>query len=148
MTSPISRGFRGRRAAADPTRVPPGQYVTNDFPVLSAGPTPHTPLDRWDFSIIGEVDEPRRWTWDEFRALPSEEVTRDIHCVTKWSKLDTVWRGVSVDTLLEGVETSAAYVMAYSDGGYTTNLRLEDVTGGNAWVVCASAGQARAREQG
>jgi DMSO/TMAO reductase YedYZ molybdopterin-dependent catalytic subunit len=87
--------------------VPPGQYVTRDFPVLSAGPTPRTPLERWDFTIAGEVDEPRRWTWQEFRALPAEEITVDIHCVTKWSKLDTVWQGVRVDTLLEGIETSA-----------------------------------------
>ena len=85
----ISRGFRGRRDDAPGDRVPPGQYVTLDYPVLSAGPTPHTPLEQWDFSIVGEVDEPRRWTWEELRALPSEEVTVDIHCVTKWSKLDT-----------------------------------------------------------
>ena len=92
----VSRGFRGRRREdADPSRVPPGQYVTGDFPVLSAGPTPHTSLEEWTFSIAGEVDEPRRWTWEEFRALPSEEVTVDIHCVTKWSKLDTTWEGVS-----------------------------------------------------
>src|SRR5262249_54875511 len=99
MMAPIvSRGFRGRRAAdVDLARIPPGQYVTADFPVLSAGPTPHTALESWDFSIVGELDEPRGWTWEEFRALPSEEITRDIHCVTKWSKLDTVWRGVSVD---------------------------------------------------
>lgn len=88
----ISRGFRGRRDDDTPSnRVPPGQHVTTDFPVLSAGPTPHTPLDRWDFSIIGKVDEPRRWTWEQFRALPSERASVDIHCVTKWSKLDTVW---------------------------------------------------------
>jgi len=142
MAPIVSRGFRGRRAAdVDPARVPPGQYVTQDFPVLSAGPTPHTSPGLWDFSIVGELDEPRGWTWEELRALPSEEITRDIHCVTRWSKLDTVWRGVSVDTLLEGVETSAAYVMAYPDGGYTTNLPLEDVTGGKAWVVFAYAGQ-------
>ena len=91
----ISRGFRGRRDDVPSDRVPPGQYVTRDFPVLSAGPTPHTPLEQWDFSIVGEVDEPRRWTWEEFRSLRSEEVTVDIHCVTKWSKLDTVWQGVS-----------------------------------------------------
>src|SRR5579859_6067522 len=83
----ISRGFHGRRPTdVDPGRVPPGQYVTTDYPVLSAGPTQHTPLDRWDFRIVGEVDEPRGWTWEEFRALPNEEVTRDIHCVTKWTK--------------------------------------------------------------
>jgi DMSO/TMAO reductase YedYZ molybdopterin-dependent catalytic subunit len=132
----ISRGFRGRRRDDLPSdRVPPGQYLTRDFPVLSAGPTPHSPLEQWDLSIIGEVDEPRRWTWEEFRALPSEEVTVDIHCVTKWSKLDTVWRGVSVDALFDGVETSAEYVTARSDGGYTTNLPLEDVVDGKAWVA-------------
>ena len=91
MAPVVSRGFRGRRAAdVDPARTPPGQYVTADFPVLSAGPTPHTALDLWDFSIVGELAEPRGWTWEEFRALPSEEITRDIHCVTKWTKLDTV----------------------------------------------------------
>jgi DMSO/TMAO reductase YedYZ molybdopterin-dependent catalytic subunit len=100
----VSRGFRGRRSEYAKTgRVPPGQYVTRDFPVLSAGPTPHTSLELWDFSIIGDLEEPRRWNWEEFRALPSEEITRDIHCVTKWSKLDTSWKGVSVDTLLKGV---------------------------------------------
>src|SRR5205085_8731484 len=113
--SPISRGFRGRREAeADPARVPPGQYVTHDFPVLSAGPTPHTPLDEWTFTIRGAVDEPRSWGWEEFRALPSETVTRDIHCVTKWSKLDTTWTGVSLDALLDGLETSAEYATAFS----------------------------------
>ena len=128
--------------------MPPGQYVTEDFPVLSAGPTPHTPLERWDFSIVGEVDEPRRWTWEEFRALPSEEVTVDIHCVTKWSKLDTVWQGVSVDTLLDGLETAAEYVVQFCDGGYTTNLPLEDVTGGKAWVAFAYDGEPLAPEHG
>ena len=116
--------------------------------MLSAGPTPHTPLEQWDFSIVGEVDEPRRWTWEEFRALPSEEVTVDIHCVTKWSKLDTVWEGVSVDTLLDGVETAAEYVVAFCDGGYTTNLPLEDVTGGKAWVAFAYDGEPLEPEHG
>src|SRR4030095_7568594 len=106
-------------------------------PVLSAGPTPHTALELWDFSIIGELDEPRRWTWEEFRALPSEEITRDIHCVTKWSTLDTVGQGVSVATLPDGIKPSAEYVPAYSDGGYTTTLPLDDITGGKAWVVFA-----------
>jgi DMSO/TMAO reductase YedYZ molybdopterin-dependent catalytic subunit len=122
--------------------------VVRDFPVLSAGPTPHTPLEQWDFSIVGEIDEPRRWTWEEFRALPSQEVTRDIHCVTKWSKLDTVWQGVSVDTLLDGVDTSAEYVVQYSDGGYTTNLPLEDITGGKAWVAFAYNGEPLHSEHG
>jgi DMSO/TMAO reductase YedYZ molybdopterin-dependent catalytic subunit len=102
----ISRGFGSRRRRQD-AALPPGQYLVDGFPVLSAGRTPHTPLEEWDFSIVGEVDEPKRWTWEEFRQLPSEEVTADIHCVTKWSKLETRWEGVSVDTLLEGVETAA-----------------------------------------
>src|SRR3990170_8857087 len=132
---PFSRGFRGRRVDVDPARVPPGQYVTRDFPVLSAGPTPHTPLDEWSLTINGAVEEPVSWPWEEFVALPSESVTVDIHCVTKWSKLDTTWTGVSVDTLLDGIETSAAFVVAHSYGGYTTNLPLDDLTGGKAWVA-------------
>jgi DMSO/TMAO reductase YedYZ molybdopterin-dependent catalytic subunit len=108
--------------------------------VLSAGPTPHTPLDRWTFSVTGEIDAEKRWAWEEFRKLPSETLTRDIHCVTKWSKLDTVWQGVSVDTLLESIETSAEFVMAFSDGGYSTNIPLEDLTGGKAWVAFAFGG--------
>src|SRR5437588_496443 len=138
----VSRGFHGRRRVeADPARVPPGQYVTDDFPVLSAGPTPHHPLESWSFTIQGAVDEPVSWSWDELRALPSETVTVDIHCVTKWSKLDTVWTGVSLDTLLAGVETSARYALAFCDGGYTTNLPLEDLTGGKAWIAYAYAGE-------
>ena len=132
----ITRGFHGRRRPdVDPARVPPGQYVTQDFPVLSAGPTPHGSLESWSFTIRGQVDEPHTWTWDEFQALPRETVTRDIHCVTKWSKLDTSWRGVSFDTLLDGVDTSAEYVLAFCDGGYTSNLSLEDVSDGKAWIA-------------
>jgi DMSO/TMAO reductase YedYZ molybdopterin-dependent catalytic subunit len=124
--SPISRGFRGRpRRDVDPSRLPPGQYLVNDFPVLSAGPTPRTALDEWSFTIQGALDEPVSWPWAEFLALPSETVTVDIHCVTKWSKLDTSWKGVSVDTLMQGVTTEAEYVTAWSDGGYTTNVPLQ-----------------------
>jgi DMSO/TMAO reductase YedYZ molybdopterin-dependent catalytic subunit len=133
---PISRGFRGRRqTGADPSRIPPGQYLTPDFPVLSAGPTPRTALDEWSFTIHGQFDEPVSWPWEEFLALPAETFTVDIHCVTKWSKLDTTWKGVSVDTLLDAVSTEADYVTAWSDGDYTTNLTTEDLTGGKAWVV-------------
>jgi DMSO/TMAO reductase YedYZ molybdopterin-dependent catalytic subunit len=146
---PISRGFRGRhRDDASSDRVPPGQYVTKDFPVLSAGPTPHTRLEQWDFSITGEVDNPHRWSWEEFRALPTEAVTVDIHCVTKWSKLDSVWEGVSVDTLLDGIDTSAEYSLPFCDGGYTTNLPLEDLTGGKAWVAFAYDGEPLEPEHG
>jgi DMSO/TMAO reductase YedYZ molybdopterin-dependent catalytic subunit len=115
--------------------VPPGQYVTTDFPVLSAGPTPRVPLDRWSFTIRGEVDEELSWTWEQFQALPHEDLTVDIHCVTKWSKLDTAWGGVSVDTLFDGVDTAAGYVLAFCDGGYTTNVPLKDLTASRAWVV-------------
>ena len=116
--------------------------------MLSAGPTPRTPLADWTFSLSGEIDEPRRWTWDEFRALPSETVTTDIHCVTKWSKLDTTWEGVSVDTLLDGVETAAECVVAFCDGGYTTNLPLGDVTGGKAWIAFGYGGEPLDPEHG
>jgi DMSO/TMAO reductase YedYZ molybdopterin-dependent catalytic subunit len=141
MTEPfISRGFRGRRQpGATAARLPPGQYETRDFPVLSAGPSPRTPLATWGFVVRHAEGPVVSWTWDEFQALPHETLTTDIHCVTKWSKLDTVWEGVSVDTLLaeagaRGVN-SAPYVLAVSDGGYTTNLPLADVTGGKAWVA-------------
>ena len=139
--SPISRGFHRRRGEEAPEgRVPPGQYVTHDFPVLSAGPTPHTPLTKWTFSIEGASDGPKSWTWQEFQALPTETVTVDIHCVTRWSKLDTMWTGVSLDVLLGTVSYDAPYVLAFCDGGYTTNLPVADLTGGKAWVAFNYAG--------
>ena len=133
----MSRGFTGRRRAGRGAGLlPPGQYdVGGDFPVLSAGPTPTTNLADWDFVVTGEVDGLRRWTWQQFQQLRREDVTADIHCVTKWSKFDTSWSGVSVDTLLDGVDTAAEFVVAFCDYGYTTNLPLEDVTDGKAWVV-------------
>jgi DMSO/TMAO reductase YedYZ molybdopterin-dependent catalytic subunit len=145
---PISRGFHGRRPQVDPARVPPGQYVVTDFPVLSAGPTPRTPLDDWSFALRGAVDDAPTWTWQELLALPQETFTVDIHCVTKWSKLGTSWTGVSVDTLLDGIDTEAEYVTAFSDGGYTTNVPLEDVTGGRAWVVHTFEGEPLDPEHG
>jgi DMSO/TMAO reductase YedYZ molybdopterin-dependent catalytic subunit len=146
---PVSRGFRGRRRPdADTRPLPPGQYLTRDFPVLSAGPTPRTPLDAWSLTIDGAVDEPRSWDWEAFTALPAETFTVDIHCVTKWSKLGTTWTGVSVDTLLDGLTTEAEHVVAWSDGDYTTNLALEDVTGGKAWVVHAYDGEPLEPEHG
>ena len=132
----------------DAARVPPGQYVVDDFPVLSAGPTPHTDLEQWRFTLNGAVDTEVTWSWEEFLALPSETVTVDIHCVTKWSKLGTVWTGVSVDRLLDDVETSAEFVSAFSDGGYTTNLPLEDLTDGQAWVAYAFDGEPLEAEHG
>jgi DMSO/TMAO reductase YedYZ molybdopterin-dependent catalytic subunit len=147
--APISRGFRRRHSDdGEPGRLPPGQYLERGFPVLSAGPTPRADLGTWTFSVDGEIDAPRRWTWEEFQALPGETITKDIHCVTKWSKFDTEWEGVSVDVLLAGVETEAGYLTAYCDGGYTTNLPLDDVTDGKAWVAYGYDGEPLAPEHG
>ncbi len=130
----FSRGFGERRRESDP-RLPPGQYLTTDFPVLSAGPTPRIDTGEWTFSIATEKGVVSNWTWDEIHALPIEDVHTDIHCVTRWSKLDTAWRGVSLDTLFADVDTENEYVMVHSYGGYTTNLALEDLLGGKAWVA-------------
>ena len=145
----FSRGFRGRpRPDVDPARVPPGQYVEDGFPVLSAGPTPRPRLETWSLSIQGAVGTPVSWTWDDFHTLPTETFTRDIHCVTKWTKLDTTWTGVSVDTLLEGVDLGGDFVTIWSEGGYTTNLAIADITGGKAWVVDTFAGEPLEPEHG
>ena len=147
--SPVTRGFQGRRRDDGPRdRVPPGQYLVEDLPVLSAGPTPHIPLEEWRLRITGAIDAPREWSWAEFRALPSEEVTKDIHCVTKWSKLDTVWEGVSLDVLLADVETAAEHVLVHAYGDYTTNLPLEDLTEGQAWIAFAYDGEPLEPEHG
>jgi DMSO/TMAO reductase YedYZ molybdopterin-dependent catalytic subunit len=130
----VTPGFQGRPRSADPA-LPPGQYLTEDFPVLSAGPTPKVPLPEWEFVITTETGEEHRWSWSEFQALPQETPTVDIHCVTRWSKRATRWQGVSLDVLLDGVDTEARFALAYSYGGYSTNLPLADLRGGRAWVV-------------
>ena len=145
--SVISRGFQGRRDQA-PADLPPGQYRTRDFPVLQTGPTPSIPLDSWQFTIRAEDGVETTWTWPELMALPAEQPTVDIHCVTKWSKFDTTWEGVSLDTLFENVETAADYALVRSYGGYTTNLPLEDVTGGKAWLAWGFDGRALPVEHG
>jgi DMSO/TMAO reductase YedYZ molybdopterin-dependent catalytic subunit len=122
--------------------------VTRDFPVLSAGPTPHTPLDAWSFTVRGSVDSPVSWSWNEFQALPHETFTVDIHCVTKWSKLDTTWSGVALDTLLDAAPSEAAHVLAFCDGGYTTNVPVADLRGGKAWIVDQYDGQPLDPEHG
>jgi DMSO/TMAO reductase YedYZ molybdopterin-dependent catalytic subunit len=157
----VTRGFVGRRS--DPTsppgvdsgrspadRTPPGQYLTRDFPILSAGPTPRTPLDRWSFYLEGLVREPVTWTWDAFTALPAKDWTVDISCVTKWTKLDMRWRGVSIDTLLEAVELDpmAAFAIAHCDGGYTTNLPIGDLVDGQAFVAWEYDGRPLEAEHG
>ena len=103
--------------------------------MLSAGPTPHARQQDWTFAIRQGGQELKSWTWPQMRAQPTEQVTADIHCVTRWSKLDTHWQAVSIDTLLAQVKHDAKYVMAYCDGGYTTNLPIADVTNGQAWLA-------------
>ena len=145
----VSRGFQGHRRQPGAGLVPPGQYVEDDFPVLSAGPTPDVDLDGWDLTVVDDGGAVlARWDWKEFLALPAEEVTVDIHCVTKWSKLGTRWRGVSVDTILDGIDTAAEYVVAFSEGGYTTNLPLADLLDGQAWVAYNFEGEDLEPEHG
>ena len=143
----ISRGFGGRRRESDPA-LPPGQYLTADFPVLSAGPTPRIATSEWSFSIRDEGGALTSWTWDELHALPLEDVHTDIHCVTRWSKLGTNWRGVSLDTLLADIDTSASSAMAHSYGGYTTNIPLDDLRGGQSWIVSEFEGEPLDPEHG
>jgi DMSO/TMAO reductase YedYZ molybdopterin-dependent catalytic subunit len=148
--SPVTRGFHGKRreAPGETNRVPPGQYVTEGFPVLSAGPTPHTKQADWTFTIRRGGQELKSWTWPELQAQAIEDVKVDIHCVTRWSKLDTRWRAVSIDTLLAQVQHDAKYVLAFCDGGYTTNLPVADVTGGQAWLAFGFEDQPLAPEHG
>ncbi len=143
----VTPGFFGKHREADP-KLPPGQYETKDFPVLSAGPTPNIHPGEWSFSITTETGEVKRWSWDEFLALPIETVHTDIHCVTRWSKFDTTWRGVSLDTLFAEVDTKFGYTMAHSYGGYTTNVPLADLLGGKAWVAFEFGGEPLDPEHG
>jgi DMSO/TMAO reductase YedYZ molybdopterin-dependent catalytic subunit len=127
-------------------RIPPGQYETRDFPVLSVGPTPRRAASDWSLSVTGAA-EPRHWDWDSFLALPRETVTTDIHCVTHWTKLDTTWTGVPVDALV-APEDGATHLVAHCEGGYTTNLALGDVLGGRAWIAFELEGEPLAPAHG
>jgi DMSO/TMAO reductase YedYZ molybdopterin-dependent catalytic subunit len=152
MSDPlVTRGFVGRRTPAERgNRTPPGQYLTTDFPVLSAGPTPHTPLDSWSLRVEGLVAQPVEWSWADFQALPSRDYVVDISCVTKWTHLDMKWHGVSVDTLLAAVQLDpkAAFVIAFCDGGYTTNLPIADVVNDQAFVAYGYDGAPLTPEHG
>ncbi|MGH3646513.1 MAG: sulfite oxidase-like oxidoreductase [Micromonosporaceae bacterium] len=143
----VSPGFRGRPRRGD-ERLPPGQYLTEDFPVLSAGPTPRITTEQWEFVITTETGQEHRWSWADLLALPIESPTVDIHCVTKWSKLGTSWQGVSLDTLFADVETAADFALAHSYGGYTTNLPLEDLLDGRAWIAYRYEGEDLSPEHG
>jgi DMSO/TMAO reductase YedYZ molybdopterin-dependent catalytic subunit len=143
----VSSGFMGRRKR-DVPGLPPGQYLTEDFPVLSAGPTPRIERDEWVFSFTAENGTSRHWDWNGFMSLPQEDIVIDLHCVTSWSKLGTTWRGVPVDALFTKVDTEAEFAVFHSYGGYTTNLPLEDVLGGKAWIVHQFDGEELAPEHG
>jgi len=113
----------------DPARVPPGQYVTERFPVLHAGVVPDVDLATWDFTVDGLVDNEQRWTWDEFRTQTDESIVADIHCVTKWSKLDTQWEGIPVQHVWDqvGADPAATHVLVKAYHGFTANVPIEDL---------------------
>ncbi|MDT0117055.1 molybdopterin-dependent oxidoreductase [Microbacterium sp. PRF11] len=142
----ITRGFSGRRRERDP-RLPPGQTLVGDWPVLSAGPTPAVDPETWEFAI-GTENGVHRWSWDELRALGMEDVTVDIHCVTHWTKLDMPWRGVSLDRIFAEVDTAHRYAMVHSFGGYTTNIALDDLLGGRSWIAFEADGAPLTPEHG
>jgi DMSO/TMAO reductase YedYZ molybdopterin-dependent catalytic subunit len=142
----VSPGFAGRRREG--ATLPPGQYLTRDFPVLAAGPTPHIRTEHWEFTVTTETGEAHKWDWAGLLALPAEEITKDIHCVTRWSKLETSWKGVSLDTLLADVETGADFALVHSYGGYTTNLPLDDLLDGQAWIAYEYDGEPLDPEHG
>lgn len=131
----VNKGFKRKRP--DNNKLPPGQYETKDFPVLSLGPTPVVTKDDWGLKIFGLVETELNYNWAEFNKLLSEQVTKDIHCVTKWSKFETHWTGVSLDKLMElaKVKPEAKFIIAYSYDGYTTNLPIADIKNGQAWVA-------------
>ena len=147
LVSNVTRGFQGRQRTGG-AELPPGQYLTADFPVLSAGPTQLIAKERWEFAITTETGDQRTWRWADMMALPSETLTVDIHCVTHWSKLDTKWEGVALETFLADVSTDATHALISSYGGYTTNLAIEDLRDGKAWIVHQYGGKDLPAEHG
>jgi DMSO/TMAO reductase YedYZ molybdopterin-dependent catalytic subunit len=150
--APISRGFVGRRRGpGEAARLPPGQHLTQEFPILSAGPTQHTPLEQWSFALQQDSVRLCEWNWTQFHALSKTPVTADIHCVTKWSKFNTRWEGVTIDTLLEAAGLNrppTPYVTAYCDGGYTTNVPAADLLNGRGLIATKFGGEALAASHG
>ena len=141
----ITRGFQGKASRPKTNRLPPGQHLTDGFPVLAAGPTPHTPLQEWTFTLEREDQSPiASWNFEEFQALGATDITVDIHCVTRWSKYDTRWRGNTIDRILSAAsldEPPAPFVMAFCDGGYTTNLPVQALLDGKAMITWEYDGQ-------
>jgi DMSO/TMAO reductase YedYZ molybdopterin-dependent catalytic subunit len=130
-------------AGYDPARLPPGQYLTEKWPVLHAGTVPKVDLATWDFRVWGEVESPIQLSWDELKKLPSTEVTVDIHCVTRWSRFDTSFRGVHWRDLAELVRPnpSARFIVAHAEQGYTSNLPLETIEAQDALIAYEADGQ-------
>jgi DMSO/TMAO reductase YedYZ molybdopterin-dependent catalytic subunit len=139
-----------REQGYDPARLPPGQYLTEKWPVLHAGSIPRTVLATWDFRVYGEVAEPLTLSWDEFKALPSREITIDIHCVTRWSRFDTSFRGVHWSELakLTRPKPSARFVVAHAEQGFTSNVPLEALQDENALLAYAADGEPLEAEHG
>ena len=132
----VDKGF-------DPSRLPPGQYLTDRFPVLHVGDVPTYAPGQWSLTINGLVDREVTLGLDELKALPSVDLTFDVHCVTKWSKFDTTWTGVLVRDLfaMAGVKSSATHVMEHAEFGYTTNVPLPDITTDQAIIAYAYEGE-------
>ena len=140
----VTRGFSGRKPPTDTAgRIPPGQHLVDDFPVLSAGPTPRIGAEKWTFTLKIGPKPAMSWNWAEFNALPQTKVVRDIHCVTTWSKLDTSWKGVLIDDILAAAHIAppTGFVLAHSFDGYSTNVPFADLTGGRAMVALRYGGQ-------
>jgi DMSO/TMAO reductase YedYZ molybdopterin-dependent catalytic subunit len=134
----VTRGFRARTpqdGLAD--RTPLGQHLVDDFPVLSAGPTPRISLEKWIFTLKVGPKPVKVWNWTEFNALPQTKMTRDIHCVTTWSKLNTPWEGVLIDDILADarLEPPTGFMLAHSFDGYSTNVPVPDLANGRAMVA-------------
>lgn len=147
----VTRGFTGRGSIGDQSkRIPPGQHLVDNFPVLSAGPTPSVELSDWKFTVKIGPKPTKVWNWTEFNALPKTKVTRDIHCVTSWSKLDTVWEGVLIDDILAdaGLDRPTEFVLAHSYDNYSTNVPLADLLSGKAMVALNYDGKPLARDHG
>jgi DMSO/TMAO reductase YedYZ molybdopterin-dependent catalytic subunit len=146
-----TRGFTHRPSQDDLAgRLPPGQHLVDGFPVLSAGPTPRITSEKWTFTLKVGPRSVKTWTWAEFNALPQTKMTRDIHCVTTWSKLNTPWEGVLVDDVLAeaGIEPPSRFVLAHSFDGYSTNVPLADLASGRAMVALRYEGKPLAADHG
>jgi DMSO/TMAO reductase YedYZ molybdopterin-dependent catalytic subunit len=147
----VTRGFTGKPPPGDHSdRIPPGQHLVDDFPILTAGPTPRISLDHWSFTLKVGPRPVKRWTWAEFQALPQTKMTRDIHCVTKWSKLNTPWTGVLIDDLFAeaGLEPPTSYTLAHSYDGYSTNVPVADLVGGKAMIATHYEGKSLTTDHG